>query len=78
MRSTRRSSGYWPAKICLHLMTLTRVGYEKLIELGIVQSDEPIELFGWGYARCEVFDASAGVTSIAAPGARIRVGDLLP
>jgi len=78
MRSTRRSSSYWPAKICLHLTTLTRVEYEKLIELGIFQPDEPIELSGWRYARREVFDASARVTPLAAPGASILVGDLFP
>jgi len=34
--------------------------------------------FGWCYARREVFDASASVTPLEAPGARVRVVDLLP
>ena len=34
--------------------------------------------FGWRYARREVFDASAQVSPLAAPGASIRVADLLP
>ena len=35
-------------------------------------------LFGWRYARREVFDSSARVSPLAAPGASILVGDLLP
>jgi Uma2 family endonuclease len=34
--------------------------------------------FGWRYARREVFDASARVTSLAAPGSSIPVSHLLP
>ena len=34
--------------------------------------------FGWRYARCAVLDASAPVSPLAAPGASIRVADLLP
>jgi len=34
--------------------------------------------FGWRYARREVFDASARVTPLAAPGASIPVAQLLP
>ena len=34
--------------------------------------------FGWRYARCEVFDAAARVSPLAAPGASVCVGDLLP
>jgi Uma2 family endonuclease len=34
--------------------------------------------FGWRYARTDVLDASAGVTPLAAPGARLAVSSLLP
>ena len=34
--------------------------------------------FGWRYARREVFDASARVTPLAAPGSSIPVAQLLP
>ena len=34
--------------------------------------------FAWRYARLQVLDASASVTPLAAPSARIRVADLLP
>ena len=34
--------------------------------------------FGWRYARREVFDAAARVSPLAAPGAGVRVSDLLP
>src|SRR5205809_5766886 len=34
--------------------------------------------FGWRYARREVFDASARVTPLAAPGSSIAVSRLLP
>ncbi len=34
--------------------------------------------FGWRYIRREVFDASAGVTPLAAPGSSIPVSRLLP
>jgi len=34
--------------------------------------------FGWRYARHEEFDASAGVTPLAAPGSSIPVSRLLP
>ena len=34
--------------------------------------------FGWRYARCEVFDASARVTPLAVPAASIPVSRLLP
>ncbi len=35
-------------------------------------------LFGWRYARSEVFEPSALVSPLAAPGAGLRVSDLLP
>jgi Uma2 family endonuclease len=34
--------------------------------------------FGWRYARFEILHASASVTPLAAPGASVRVADLLP
>ena len=34
--------------------------------------------FGWRYARSEVFDASARVAPLAAPGANVLVSNLLP
>ena len=39
---------------------------------------DPSALFGSRYARKEVFDSSGEVSPLAAPGARIRVADLLP
>jgi len=82
-----------------------RAEYEKLIDLGVFQPGEAIELiggelmgaepqgaahvyrepapdsaapFGWRSARSEVFDASARVTPLAAPGASIPRSHLLP
>jgi hypothetical protein len=34
--------------------------------------------FGWRYARAEVFDASARVAPLAAPGSSVLVSRLLP
>jgi hypothetical protein len=34
--------------------------------------------FGWRYTRSEVFDASARVAPLAAPGANVLVSNLLP
>jgi len=39
---------------------------------------DPAALFGWRYGRCEILDASAAVNPLAAPGAIVRVADLLP
>jgi hypothetical protein len=34
--------------------------------------------FGWRYTRSEVFDATARVTPLAAPGSSVPVSQLLP
>ena len=34
--------------------------------------------FGWRYTRSEVFDATARLTPLAAPGSRVPVSQLLP
>jgi hypothetical protein len=39
---------------------------------------DPSALFGWRYARREVFDSLAHVSPLAAPAASIPVGNLLP
>lgn len=39
---------------------------------------DPSAPFGWRYARRECFDSFAHVSPLAAPGASILVGDLLP
>ena len=50
----------------------------RVLEVYREPAADPAATFGWRYARREVFDATAHVRPLAAPGARIRVGDLLP
>ncbi len=51
---------------------------DRVLEVYREPAADPSAPFGWRYARREVFDASAQVSPLAAPGASIRVADLLP
>ncbi len=51
---------------------------DQVLEVYREPAADPSAPFGWRYARREVFDASAQVSPLAAPGASIRVADLLP
>lgn len=50
--------------------------------IGLDEESEPEPAasapFGWRYGWREVLDAGAAVVPLAAPSARVRVGDLLP
>ena len=68
----------------------TRREYDRLVELGVLHEDEPIELVyreparspaahdGWKYTRARMLKPGATVSPLAAPAARIAVADLLP
>ncbi len=51
---------------------------DRVLEVYQEPVPDPAEPFGWRYARREVFDASARVTSLAAPESSIPVSRLLP
>jgi Uma2 family endonuclease len=51
---------------------------DRVLEVYREPAPDPAAPFGWSYARHEVFDASAGVTPLAAPGSSIPVSRLLP
>jgi Uma2 family endonuclease len=51
---------------------------DSVLEVYREPDPDPSALFGWRYARREVFDASARVSPLAAPDASILVADLLP
>jgi Uma2 family endonuclease len=51
---------------------------DSVLEVYREPDPDPSALFGWRYARCEVFDALARVSPLAAPDASILVADLLP
>jgi len=51
---------------------------DRVLEVYREPAADPSGLFGWRYARCEVWNASARVSPLAAPDASVRVGDLLP
>jgi Uma2 family endonuclease len=51
---------------------------DNVLEVYREPAADPSAPFGWRYARREVFDASSEVNPLAAPGAHIRVADLLP
>ena len=51
---------------------------DRVLEVYREPAADPSALFGWRYARREVFDASSRVSPLAAPGAGVRVSDLLP
>ena len=50
----------------------------RVLEVYREPAADPSAPFGWRYARREVFDAAARVSPLAAPGAGVRVSDLLP
>ncbi len=51
---------------------------DRVLEVYREPTADSSALFGWRYARREVFDASARVTPLAALGSSIPVADLLP
>ena len=51
---------------------------DRVLEVYREPVSDPAAPFEWRYARCEVFDASARVTPLAAPGSSIPVSRLLP
>ena len=51
---------------------------DRVLEVYREPAADPSALFRWRYGRREVFDASARVSPLAAPGAGVRVSDLLP
>jgi Uma2 family endonuclease len=51
---------------------------DSVLEVYREPAADPSAPFGWRYLRREVFDSSAEASPMAAPGARIRVADLLP
>ena len=51
---------------------------DNVLEVYREPAAEPSAPFGWRYARREVFDPAAQVSPLAAPGASIRIGELLP
>jgi putative restriction endonuclease len=51
---------------------------DRVLEVYREPAPDPAAPFGWRYARSEVFDASARVAALAAPGSSIPVSYLLP
>jgi Uma2 family endonuclease len=51
---------------------------DRVLEVYREPASDSAAPFGWRYARSEVFDASARVTPLAAPGSSISVSQLLP
>jgi Uma2 family endonuclease len=51
---------------------------DRVLEVYREPAPDSASPFGWRYARSEVFDASARVIPLAAPGASIPVSHLLP
>src|SRR6266508_6481514 len=51
---------------------------DRVLEMYREPAPDSAAPFGWRYARREVFDASARVTPLAAPGSSIPVSHLLP
>jgi len=51
---------------------------DRVLEVYGEPAPDPSAPFGWRYARSEVFDASACVTPLAAPGSSLPVSQLLP
>ncbi len=51
---------------------------DRVLEVYREPAPDPAAPFAWRYARSEVFDASARVTALAAPGSSIPVSYLLP
>jgi Uma2 family endonuclease len=51
---------------------------DRVLEVYREPAPDSASPFGWRYARSEVFDASARVAPLAAPGANVLVSNLLP
>jgi Uma2 family endonuclease len=51
---------------------------DRVLEVYREPGPDPTAPFGWRYGRCEVLDAAARVTPLAAPGSSIPVSRLLP
>ena len=51
---------------------------DRVLEVYRQPAPDSAAVFGWRYVRSEVFDASARVTALAAPGSSIAVSHLLP
>ena len=51
---------------------------DRVLEVYREPAAEAAAPFGWRYTRHKVFDASAAVTPLAAPGSSIPVSRLLP
>jgi Uma2 family endonuclease len=51
---------------------------DRVLEVYREPAPDPAAPFGWRYTGCEVLDASARVTPVAAPAASIAVSRLLP
>jgi len=51
---------------------------DRVLEVYREPAADPTALFGWRYARREVFPSSAEVRPLALPGVATRVMDLLP
>lgn len=51
---------------------------DRTLEVYREPADDPSAPFGWRYARREVFNSAGRVSPLAAPGATVAVGDLLP
>ncbi len=51
---------------------------DSVLEVYREPAADPSAPFGWRYAQREVLSPPAQVSPLAAPGASVRVGDLLP
>lgn len=51
---------------------------DRVLEVYREPVSDPAAPFGWRYGHCQVLDASAHVTALAAPGASVAVSALLP
>ena len=51
---------------------------DRVLEMYREPVSDPSAPFGWNYARCDVLDASARGTPLAAPHASVAVAQLLP
>jgi Uma2 family endonuclease len=51
---------------------------DRLLEIYREPVEDATAPFGWRYASVQVLDAAASATPLAAPAARVLVGDLLP
>ena len=51
---------------------------DRVLEVYREPAPDSAAVFGWRYARLDVFDGAARVTPLAAPGSSIAVSLLLP